>query len=236
MKSDMRKQPITAPVSSHTVINDCWNKIGVRGDSSCPELKKYIHCRNCPVHSVAAVDLLDTDLPADYLTRWTSHVAKEKALTEINTHSVVVFRIGDEWLALPTILFKEIASIGAIHSVPHRQNGVMLGLTNIRGELLVCVSLQELLGLQQSSKHKHDKHRATTERFMVIQREGSRVVCPVDEVHGIWRFHPREQMSVPATLSKAAATYTQALLPWQQKSVGLLDDQLLFYTVDRSIA
>ena len=236
MKTDMRKQSITAPVSSRTVINDCWNKIGVRGDSSCPELKKYIHCRNGPVHSAAAVDLLDTDLPTDYLTRWTSHVAQVKALTEIDTHSVVVFRIGDEWLALPTILFKEIASIGAIHSVPHRQNGVMLGLTNIRGELLVCVSLQELLGLQQSSKHKHDKHRATTERFMVIQREGSRVVCPVDEVHGIWRFHPREQMPVPATLSKAAATYTQALLPWQQKSVGLLDDQLLFYTVDRSIA
>jgi chemotaxis-related protein WspD len=166
MKSDMRKQPITTPVSSHTIINDCWNKIGVRGDSSCPELKKYVHCRNCPVHSAAAVNLLDTDLPADYLTRWTSHVAQVKTLTEIDTHSVVIFRIADEWLALPTILFKEIAGIGAIHSVPHRQNGVMLGLTNIRGELLVCVSLQELLGLQQSSKYKHDKQHSETGRFM----------------------------------------------------------------------
>lgn len=236
MKSDTGAQSVPVPVSSRAVINDCWNKIGVSGDLSCPELKKYIHCRNCPVYSAAAVDLLDTDLPADHMARWTSHVAQAKVLTEINTQSVVVFRIGDEWLALPTILFKEIASIGAIHSVPHRQNGVVLGLANIRGELLVCVSLQELLGLQQVSKRKRDKHHAADGRFMVIQHEGSRVVCQVDEVYGIQRFHAREQMPVPATLAKASATYTLALLPWQQKSVGLLDDQLLFYTVNRSLS
>lgn len=234
MKSDMRKQSV--PDSSRAAINDCWNKIGVRGDSSCPELKKYIHCRNCPVYSTAAVDLLDIDLPADHMARWTSHVAQAKVLAEIDTHAVVVFRIGNEWLALPTILFKEIASVGAIHSVPHRHNGVVLGLANIRGELLACISLRELLGLEQAGERKRDKHHAAAGRFMVLQREGSRVVCPVDEVHGIQRFNAREQTPVPATLAKATATYTLALLPWQQKSVGLLDDQLLFYTINRSFA
>lgn len=236
MKSDMSKQSATAPVSCRAAINDCWNSIGVRGDASCPELKKYIHCRNCPVYSTTAVDLLDADLPADHMARWTSHIAQAKVLAEIDTHAVVVFRIDDEWLALPTRLFKEIANIGTIHSVPHRRNGVVLGLVNIRGELLVCVSLRELLGLQPVSERKRDKHRAEEGRFMVIQREGSRIVCPVDEVHGIQRFHPREQMPVPATLAKATATYTLALLPWQQKLAGLLDDQLLFYTINRSLA
>ena len=32
----MRKPSVTAPVSSRAAINDCWNKIGVRGDFSCP--------------------------------------------------------------------------------------------------------------------------------------------------------------------------------------------------------
>ena len=232
MKSEMRKQSV--PVSSRAAINDCWNSIGVRGDSSCPELKKYIHCRNCPVYSMAAVDLLDIDLPADHMARWTSHVAQAKVLAEIDTHAVVVFRIGNEWLALPTALFKEIASVGAIHSVPHRNNGVVLGLANIRGELLACVSLRELLGLEQAGERKRGKHDAAAGRFIVLQREGSRVVCPVDEVHGIQRFNAREQTPVPATLAKATATYTLTLLPWQQKSVGLLDDQLLFYTINRS--
>ena len=28
---------------------DCWNRIGVNGDRSCPELTSFVHCRNCPV-------------------------------------------------------------------------------------------------------------------------------------------------------------------------------------------
>lgn len=232
----MKKQSASAPDSSRPAINDCWNRIGVRGDFSCPELKQYIHCRNCPVYATAAVDLLDTDLPADHLARWTSHVAQAKPLVEIDRQAVVVFRIGDEWLALPSMLFKEITNLGAIHAVPHRRNGVVLGLANIRGELLACVSLHAMLSLQAAKEGKRDKHHAAGGRFMVIQREGNRVVCPVDEVYGIQRFHRRQQMPVPATLAKATATYTLALLPWQQKSVGLLDDQLLFYTINRSLA
>jgi chemotaxis-related protein WspD len=157
-------------------------------------------------------------------------------LVELDRQAVVVFRIGDEWLALPNILFKEIANPGVIHAMPHRRNGVVLGLANIRGELLACVSLREVLSLQAAKEGKRDQHHAAGGRFMVIQREGNRVVCPVDEVHGILRFHRRQQMPVPATLAKATATYTLALLPWQQKSVGLLDDQLLFYTINRSLA
>jgi len=232
----MSKQTATAPESSRSAINDCWNSIGVRGDLSCPELKTYIHCRNCPVYATAAVDLLDTDLPADHLARWTRHLAQAKPLMEVDRQAVVVFRIGDEWLALPNILFKEIANLGVIHAVPHRRNGVLLGLTNIRGALLACVSLGGVLSLQAAKAGKRDQHQAAGGRFMVIQREGNRLVCPVDEVHGIQRFHRRQQMPVPATLAKATATYTLALLPWQQKSVGLLDDQLLFYTLNRSLA
>ena len=55
-------------------------------------------------------------------------------------------------------------------------------------------------------------------------------------MHGIHRFHPRELQDVPATVAKAAATYSKALLPWRDHSVGLLDDQLLFYTLKRSLA
>jgi chemotaxis-related protein WspD len=80
-----------------------------------------------------------------------------------------------------------------------------------------------------------EKHRAS-ERLLVIQRDGQRAVCPVDEVHGIAHFHPRNLTAVPATIARAAAAYTRSILSWQQKSVGLLDDQLLFHTVNRNLA
>ncbi len=215
---------------------DCWNKIGVRGDSTCPELKQYVHCRNCPVYSAAAVRLLDADPPADYLAHWTQQVAQKSALTEIDTHSVVIFRVGTEWLALPTTALKEIVSVRAIHSIPHRRNGVVLGLANVRGELLVCFSLQHVLSLEQAAEPKREKQRAMAERLLIVQRDGSRAVCPVDEVYGIARFHPGEVTAVPTTIAKAAVAYTQSILSWQQRWVGLLDDQLLFHTVNRNLA
>jgi chemotaxis-related protein WspD len=233
----MRKSPI---ITSHslalTVVNDCWNKIGVRGDSSCPELEKHIHCRNCPIHAAAAAGLLDRELPTGHLSEWTRHVAQEKPATEDDSQSLVVFRIGAEWLALPTIVFKEIVGVRPVHSLPHRRNGVVLGLVNIRGELLVCVSLRQILRLDETAEPKLDKRQVNDPRLLVMQYEGGSAVCPVDEVFGVQRFHLREKMAVPATSSKAATTYTQAVLSWRLKSVGLLDAQLLFYTINRGLA
>ena len=226
----------TVSASVRQPIADCWNRIGVRGDSSCPELKKHVHCRNCPVYSAAAIDMLDRELPAATLARWTGHVAQEKWVEELDTHSVVVFRLGDEWLALPTASFKEVAGLRAIHTLPHLRNGVVLGMANIRGELLVCVSLQQVLGIEAAAPVHGEPQRALEQRLLVMQHQGLRLVGPVDEVYGIQRFHPRELKDVPATVAKAKSTYTRALLMWQGKSVGLLDEELLFYTLNRSLA
>jgi chemotaxis-related protein WspD len=72
-------------------------------------------------------------------------------------------------------------------------------------------------------------------RLLVVSREGQRMVFPVDEMHGIHRFHTRELKEVPATVARATATYSKAMLSWQESTAGLLDDQLLFYTVNRSL-
>ena len=49
-------------------------------------------------------------------------------------------------------------------------------------------------------------------------------------------FAPAALNEVPATLARAATRYSTKLLPWNDHSVGLLDDQLLFYTLKRSLA
>jgi len=216
-------------------LNDCWNKIGVRGDGSCAELERHVHCRNCPVYSASAAKLLDAELPAGHLDEWTGHFASERQAEEAGTQSVVIFRIGAEWLALPTAVFQEVATLRVVHSLPHRRGGIVLGLANVRGTLLVCVSLSELLGLEKTAPKK-DKAHALPRRLLVISREGRRLVFPVDEVHGIHRGQVRELKDVPATVAKGAATYAKSVLAWRDQTVGCLDDQLLFYTLNRSLA
>jgi chemotaxis-related protein WspD len=219
-----------------SLIHDCWNRIGVSGDASCPELKEHIHCRNCHVYSAAAVELLDRDLPANYLDECTRYVAQQKVEAAGDTQSGIVFRIGSEWLALPTTVFKEIVGMRPVHSLPHRRNGVVLGLANVRGELLICVSLRQILRLDETAESKNEKLRTANARMLFIQYEGLRAVCPVDEVFGVHRFRLRELMPVPAILARATTTYTKGVISWPQGAFGLLDEDLLFYALNRGLA
>jgi chemotaxis-related protein WspD len=216
-------------------INDCWNRIGVRGDGSCPELARYVHCRNCPVYAQAAIARLNVDAPNDYLEGWTQHIAQVRADVERETTSCLAFRIGAEWLALPVARVKEVAAARLTHPVPHRRNGAVLGVTNVRGELLPSVSLEHLFGLEPLGTRLVERRPWTT-RLVVVEHEGKRTVFPADEVYGIVRFRASELTEVPATVAKASTRYVRGLLPWKNGSLGIIDDRLLFQSVDRGLA
>jgi chemotaxis-related protein WspD len=218
------------------LINDCWNEIGVQGDGSCPELQGHIHCRNCPAYAAAASALLDRDVAPGHIEASTRHFSVAHEIEEPGTVSIVIFRIGTEWLAFPTAVFSEFVDVRPIHSLPHRRDDVVLGLTNVRGELLVCVSLAQMLGIEHEAKSRKARQGAVYNRLVVIREKDSRIAFPVDEVHGIHKFSPGRLGEVPATVAKAAATYTRAMLPWQDTAVGCLDEQLLFYALNRSLA
>src|SRR4051794_1504617 len=96
-------------------IDDCWNRIGIHGDRSCPLLVEHIHCRNCSVYSSAATRLLDR-----YSLSQEAHDDRSAQYVqgEIKTRSIVVFRLGEEWLGLPTRCLSEIAPVQAVHSLP----------------------------------------------------------------------------------------------------------------------
>ena len=231
----MTDPPNTVQPLARAVIHDCWNRIGVRGDRSCPELEQHIHCRNCPVYSAGAADLLDSDAPADYLNERTTHFAQPATTVGAQRRSVVIFRVAAEWLSLQTSVVAEVANLLPVHSLPHRQNGVVLGLASVRGELLVCISLGQVIGVEPLPAAARDRRSTVYQRLLVIRRDTVRVVCPVDEVHGLHHFRQRDLKEVPTTVARAAVAYSTALLSWRGRSVGVLDDELVFYTLARSL-
>ena len=140
-------QVAPAETSLAPTIQDCWNTIGVGGNHSCRELTRHIHCHNCPIYSAAAAQFLDRPLTPDYRREWTDHFAREKKIATPAKTSAIIFRISGEWLGMPTQAFQEIAERRSLHSLPHRRRGIVLGIVNIRGELLICASIGKLLGL-----------------------------------------------------------------------------------------
>ena len=88
-------------------IDDCWRRIGVRGDKSCPLLEQHLHCRNCPTYKKIARRLLDRAAPSAYRGEWPD----KPGLPELGStddgalQAAVLFRLGEEWLALPVGIF-----------------------------------------------------------------------------------------------------------------------------------
>jgi chemotaxis-related protein WspD len=214
-------------------MDACWTVIGVRGDHSCPELRQHVHCRNCPVHAAAAVALLECEPATDYIAAWTTHVSAPKAHGDRNAEPLLIFRVDAEWFALPTAVVEEVTRIPPIHSLPHRQRDAVLGVTNIRGTLTPCVSLSRLLALDPpaDAPEAHSWRR----RCLVIRRASTRVACPVDEVHGILHVPHEDLKDLPATLAKSATRFSRKALTWNERSVGVLEEQPLFAALGRSL-
>jgi chemotaxis signal transduction protein len=224
-------------------LNDCWNRIGVHGDRSCAELRPHIHCRNCPVFSAAARLLLDAPLPAGSRRLATEHFARPGAAEAgqsagAELHSVMVFRLRTEWYAIQAAVCVEIAAVRPIHSLPHRRDATVLGVVNLHGGLLACLSLGVILGATAGPEANVGTapRRAAVPRLLVARRAAAAVVFPVDEVQGMARFRARDLKEVPATVVQARTSYTRALVPLGDRSAGLLDEQILFAAVERALA
>jgi chemotaxis-related protein WspD len=217
-------------------IDDCWNRIGVHGDRSCPALVQHVHCRNCPVYSAAALLLLDRDIPVAEAPTKPALISTDDEVVDPAATSVVIFRVGAEWLALPTAVVSEVAELRPIHSLPHRRNGFVLGVTNGRGELLPCVALARMLGIEPSdpARATEDRHRAQA-RLLVIRRGQLRAACPVEDIHGVHRFRASDLKDRPATVARTSS-HTSAVATWRDRTVGVLDEGSLFAALERSLA
>ena len=180
--------------------------------------------------AVAAARLFDAEVDAAYLAEQAQRYAHRQERAKPGAHSIVVFRIGREWLGLPTPVFREVAPLRSIHSLPHRRERVVAGLTNIRGELLVCVSLAAALGIAVESE------ASASARLAVIGRGDDRFVFVADEIAALHRYDDADLRPLPATLAHAQAVHTRGLLDWQQRPVGVLDAELLFYSLNRHLA
>jgi chemotaxis-related protein WspD len=174
---------------------------------------------------------LSRPLAEEYGREWAAHYAQAADEREVQRVSVLVFRVGAEWLALSPTLFLEVSGMRPIHSLPHRRSRVVLGLANVRGGLQICVSLAELLGLPAGGEASANARR----RLLVGGPKAGKFVFPVDEVQGLHRFDPAEARPVPSTLAQAASCHMRGVFEFGERAVGWLDETTLIAACERSV-
>jgi chemotaxis-related protein WspD len=210
------------------LIDDCWNRIGVYGDKTCERLPEHVHCRNCEVHAAAAIRLLE---------RYASVQDDVELVVEeqlVERCSLLLFRVAEEWLAIATRSVDEVVAQMPIHSLPHQRSRSLLGVANVRGTLVACLSLTELLGLPAGAVSAADQR--VIPRMLILLGQGGPVVVPVDEVDGIHAIPLHSVQPAVRDGGLAVSQFASGVLQWQGRSITQLDDELLRQAMSRSFA
>lgn len=185
----------------------------------------------------ASAKLLGQPMALDYLLAQTERVAQAEQTVPSSVCSALIFRLGAEWLALPADLFQQVLSPLSAHSLPHRSNATLLGVINVKGQLLLKVSLLSVLGLEEQNGGRSlaDKpearsgYRRTIVVSQVLESGGADVwAFDVDEIYGIQAVPFDDLQPVTASVATAADTCTRYLFDWQDKRISFLDNIKLF--------
>lgn len=212
-------------------LDDCWNRIGVFGDKSCPRLEKHIHCRNCEVYGAAAIALLDRY--GSSLEHVDDHYGQADENEETGEQrSLLIFRLGEEWLAMASASLAEIMPMSPIHVLPHRQAQGLLGVTNVRGTLVACLSLRELLGLAEGEA---PRGKRVIPRMLILESSGGPLVTPADEVSGIQRIAVAHIANASRDDSRTISRFTAGVLQWRGQSITVLDSEQVLQHMIRSL-
>lgn len=230
------------------MVNDCWNQIGIWGERTCRELATVKHCYSCPIYTDVGRGLLERDVPPGYLEEWTELLAIPRNDKHHQFHhrkvAVIIFRLGQEWMALPAHLFEQVTPPRVVHTLPHRSNQILRGIVNIRGNILLCVSLHHLLGVSSQSTNRSNDDLSPTstplspvvyQRMIVMKRQGETWVAAIDELYGVQTIHLEELQATPAVVAKETETYIQGIIPWHSGKVNYLDEKHLFETLNQQI-
>ena len=216
---------------------NCWNKMGVWGSElpRCPRLDEFIHCQNCDVFHAASLTAYERAIPDDYRLEWTEVLAGNKQTVVTDARTVVVFRLGDEWVAISTGLCKEISRMMRIHRLPHNKSQVLKGVVNNGGEIRICFSLGNLLGIAKSEQIFGDDFHAVYARMIVMDVAGRNYVFPVSEIKGLLQYREADLGPLPETISASSASYMNGVIKWGDTVIGCLDEAILTAQLERSI-
>lgn len=179
--------------------------------------------------------LLERAPPPGYLQDWERILIQEKAAKSVEIYStVLLFRLGSQIFALASQAIGQVTVMRTLHRIPHERSRFLQGLVNVNGRLRLCVSIAHLLEVSESQMEKEGTKKPLP--MIVMDHEGEIWAFCVDEILGVFPFNPTELHNVPVTICKSSANYLKGILQWRERNVGLLDQELIAYSLRRSVS
>lgn len=134
---------------------------------------------------------------------------------------VIVFRLGEEIYGLLATQVKEIDRmkelvINKVPTAPHH----ILGILNLRGEVVPVTDLRIRLGIMPRTTHKQ-------QRVIMIGYDQSIFGVVVDEVLGV-QWVPEGDLQLPIDRLKVHEPYITSVIQHQEQMIFMLDVERLY--------
>lgn len=159
----------------------------------------------------AAIRLLDRPLSESDLAAGARLASQPMEADGRRTVGLLFFRIGPETLAVPAKSLRRITTFSRPSPIPHRASGLLRGLCNIRGELVLCADLHRLLGLPDRAERDPASADADQRRMIMIGPADASWVFEVDSLIGIERIDPAAMLAPPVTVERALEAFVTGL-------------------------
>jgi purine-binding chemotaxis protein CheW len=128
----------------------------------------------------------------------------------------VVFKLGQEEYGLDILIVNAIETYSGVVSVPNAPDYI-LGMLNIRGEVIPVFSLRIKFGLPEATLDK--------EQLIITRTKDMVVGFKVDAVCGILEFDPKEINEVPLIVRSERTKYAKQVANKDGKMILLLDHE-----------
>lgn len=204
----------------------CWSAEGIWGDASCPELAERVHCYNCPVYSEAGKKLFDRRIPVEYIDEWSDEISASANDVPKNGIAFFLFKCAGENLALPMSAVSEGGHDRFIHRIPHKAEGVISGLVNINGELVIAVDIAGLLNIPRENVGDGE-----SVKMIVCSSGDDRFVFRVEKIAGMALVEPDALTNVPITLEKSLGGFVEKMFDYNSQRYGVIDFELLVHAI-----
>lgn len=163
--------------------------------------------------------LLDRELSSGQLDENTERVGQPIGTEPRKVARVLVCRLLGETLALPAADVDCVAHVATVHRIPHRTNRVVRGIVNMGGELQLCGSLADLLGMTARTDEASDDQR---QRMVVLGLGQNRWSFLVDEVFGVAIYGLDHVRRPPVTVEDARDCFVEAVISTADWTASLL--------------
>lgn len=170
----------------------------------------------------------------EYIREWSERLSQKPLDDEpLEKIYVMIFRLQEEWLALPLASFKQVCRLRPVHRIPHLGGPVFQGLVNLNGELELAAALDALLHIERPLQSARPTLARTF--MLAIEKKGERWVFPIDEMDGIYNLNRSKVENVPATALQSPDNFFKGIVEIGGRSIGLLDEDLLFSGLRRCL-